>query len=227
MTLLRVAAVWYLLAAALVIPSGVTRAAEPVISKPVILLETMVDSGGAEQKMPGGETLARRFTGGLRAALEGAAGEHFTVRVSGRSESPVPSAVRFVLRGGLSRVQGEDEASPDQPYLCIVRLFQETFSADGSRKKRRLVGQWAGTARGLRDLTGNLSRDPRVHVLGLAGELSRRICMAVQRSLDSKTPVPQPAAPSLGGGDLPAVLILEGGPVLPAASHPTPTSVAK
>ncbi|MES2461791.1 MAG: hypothetical protein V4671_14500 [Armatimonadota bacterium] len=227
MTLQRAAFVWCLFSAALLIPTGMTWAAEPVIPKPVILLEPIVDSGGVEQKMAGGETLARRFTGGLRAALEGESGERFTVRVSGRTDAAAPSVVRFVLRGGLSRVQGEDEASPDQPYLCIIRLFQETVSADGGRKKRRLVGQWAGTARGLRDLTGNLTRDPRVHVLGLAGEFAERISRAAQRSLDPRTPVRPPTAANPGAGELPAVLLLEGGPVLSAAAHPKPASTTK
>ena len=51
------------------------------------------------------------------------------------------------------------------------------FHAGGNG--RYLVGQWAGTARGLRDLTGNIGKDAGVSTLGLAGELASRIATVV------------------------------------------------
>jgi hypothetical protein len=211
MTVPRAVFLGCLLSVTLVFPSGKTRAADTAPPKAVVWIEPIVDSGGADQKMGDGETLARRFTKGFSVALESEAKERFAVRIASRS--PALTGVRFVLRGGLSRVQGEENV----PYVCIVRLFEESVSPDGKRKTRRLVGQWAGTARGLRDLTGNLSRDPRVHVLGLAGELSRRISNATLRRIDPAVPV-TPPSPFANGEDAPAVLVLEGGM---AAAPPT------
>lgn len=186
----------------------------PITAKAVVWIEPIGDSGGAGQKTGEDETLARRFTRGLRTALEGEAKERFEVRITPRPSAPMGTPeVRFVLRGGLSRVQDEEDqdAAGDHPYLCIVRLFQESIPARGGKPTRRLVGQWAGTARGLRDLTGNLNRDPRVHILGLAGELSRRVSQTTLRKIEPSAPVPPPLPVSAGDTDSPpAVLVLEG-----------------
>lgn len=232
MRVLRVAWIGCLLAASCTIPQGIVQASDPVPPKAVIWIESIADSGGADQKMGDGDTLARRFTRGLRAALEGEAKERFDVRIAAHSVPASPPAVRFVLRGGLSRIQGMGAASSDQPYLCIVRLFQESTTAVGAKPTRRLVGQWAGTARGLRDLTGNLARDPHVHVLGLAGELSRRISIATLRLADSVATTVLPPSPSLSGDNSPpAVLILEGGTAAPStpppSTPPPPTQAPK
>ncbi len=194
--------------------SGAVRASEPTTTpKAIVWIEPIGDSGGAGQAKGDNETLARRFTRGLRTALEGEAKERFEVRITPRPASSVGPAVRFVLRGGLSRVQEEDapDSAGDQPYLCIVRLFQETVSAADGKPTRRLIGQWAGTARGLRDLTGNLNRDPRVHILGLAGELSRRVIQTAWRKIEPSAPVSSPLRVSAGDTDSPpAVLMFEG-----------------
>lgn len=219
MRVLRAAGIGCLLAAACTISCGIVQASDPVPPKAVVWIEPIADSGGADQKMGDGETLARRFTKGLRAALEGEAKERFEVRVVTKSALPPVAApdvptVRFVLRGGLSRAQSEPESRDPPPYLCIVRLFQESIPVTGAKPTRRLIGQWAGTARGLRDLTGNLARDPRVHVLGLAGELSRRISIATLRFADPATAAVSPPAVSPGGDNgngPPAVLVLDGG----------------
>ena len=210
----RTAWVGGLLVSAFVISSPIAKADSPTVPKVAVWIEPIADSGGAGEKMSDGETLARRFTKGLRAALEGEARERFDVRIAARSDPAASPTVRFVLRGGLSRVQGVGEASSDQPYLCIVRLFQETTPAVGAKTTRRLVGQWAGTARGLRDLTGNLARDPRVHALGLAGELSRRVTGVLMRMVDPSAKIVAPA-PASGGDGPPAVLVLDGGATVP------------
>ena len=221
---LRVAWIACLFVSAFAIASPVAKADNPVPPKAVVWIEPIADSGGAGEKMSDNETLARRFTKGLRVALEGEARERFDVRIAARSVPASSPAVRFVLRGGLSRVQGVGEVSSDQPFLCIVRLFREIPLTVGGKPTRRLVGQWAGTARGLRDLTGNLARDPRVHALGLAGELSRRITAAALRIATPTAAVTPPRAPSPGSDNdgPPAVLVLEGG--IAAALSPSPSS---
>ena len=79
----------------------------------------------------------------------------------------------YVLEGALSRLQ---TGSPlGEGYLCVVRLLEVG-------NLRLLIGHWAATANTMRDLTGNLTCDPRVDPQGLVGELGRRVADAVVSS---------------------------------------------
>ncbi len=76
----------------------------------------------------------------------------------------------YALEGDLSYAAGATEESGR--YLLVARLLR-----DG--RPSALIGQWAGSAASLRYLTANLRNDPRVHTLGLIGEIGSRVLLAV------------------------------------------------
>jgi len=76
------------------------------------------------------------------------------------------ATVHYTLEGDLSYASGANEESGR--YLLVARLLRDGRSP-------ALIGQWAGTSSSLRYLTANLRNDPRVHTLGLIGEIGSRV----------------------------------------------------
>ncbi len=125
-------------------------------------------TGGAIGKGPDNKPIEERFTTALQKLLaESAKGRFGTSGTTKDSD--------FVVEGELSALQTAKNTAGG--YLCTVRLFQTGKSG------RRLVGQWAGTAKTVRDLTGNITKDKSISNLGLAGELASRIGAVVSASM--------------------------------------------
>ncbi len=138
-----------------------------------VVVTPLRDAGGLSERGPDGRPLNLRYTDALFSYLsEPARGRLLVVRHA--SEVKAPAQV-FTLEGDLSHVESDDLAGG--PYLCTLRLFREASPEhpDHAQQPRRIVNQWAGWARTLRHLTGNLNRDQRVDQEGLLGELGKRV----------------------------------------------------
>jgi hypothetical protein len=145
-----------------------TPAAKPGL--PTLHIGPLVNKGGAGVVDPDGTPLYTGFARALALALKAegeAAPLPFTVETPRAAPVKLAPVPRFRLEGELS-VSGTEG-----PYLCVLRLVD-------TAGKGRVAAQWAGVAQTLRDLTGNLSRDSRVHSLGLAGEFARRVTGATR-----------------------------------------------
>lgn len=130
---------------------------------PVALrLRPLRDAGGVDHALPA------RLTTALAQFLRDHGGQTLRVETAERPASggERDPAARYVLEGDLSFASGLGEDSGR--YLLVVRLLREG-------RTHVLIGQWAGSASSLRSLTANLRRDPRVHTLGLIGEIGSRI----------------------------------------------------
>ena len=153
----------------LIIVFGCACLARARAQETTLTVRPLRDGGGLERG------LNVRLTTALARFLTDHAAK--SVRVSSENNSPPsPKAVaaRYTLEGDLTFTNGADEQN--SRFLLVTRLFRETTP-------KVLVGQWAGTADSLRSLTVNLRRDPRVHALGLVGELGSRIvtCLNADR----------------------------------------------
>jgi hypothetical protein len=135
---------------------------------PILTINRLKYAGGPVEKGPDGRTLDARLTEALQQYLSEVAGNHF--HVAGTSKSP-RSKVRLTLEGELSRV-GPGGSETEGSFLCVLRLYREG-------NPRLIIGQWAGTAQTLRELTGNIRQDKRFDKMGLMGELSKRVAAAV------------------------------------------------
>lgn len=142
-----------------------------------VRIAPLKDAGGAIGAGPDGKPMEERFTQALQKLLAEYAKGRFST--AGGKDSD------FLVEGELSALQTTKNTPAG--YLCTVRLTQTT------RTGKRLIGQWAGTAKTIRDLTGNLTKDDRVSNLGLAGEFATRIAAVVA---DAAPDSPKPAVAS-------------------------------
>lgn len=144
-------------------PGTAKREVSPGSGEPAsIAVQPLRDAGGAGEKGPDGASLNVRLTRGLEAYLgEAARGRLRLVPASAQPD--------FSAQGEISKPDTAPAGAG--PYLLVLRLFREG-------KSRQLIGQWAGVADTVRDLSGNILRDPRVDPNGLTGELCKRAIAA-------------------------------------------------
>jgi hypothetical protein len=147
------------------LPSVVGQAA-PSATLRVRPLHAAGGEGGVERELP------MRLTTALRKFLRDHAEPTVHIEMANLSEQAAAREVvaRYALEGDLSYASGPDGESGR--YLLVTRLIREG-------RPSALIGQWAGSASSLRYLTANLRRDPRVHPLGLIGEIGSRVLAAV------------------------------------------------
>jgi len=147
-----------------------------------VTVRTMRDNGGLPTPIQGDAPLNVRLTKALTTFLrDSVPNRPFDVLTTGAKGQAVPVAPvrRFTLEGDLTGANLPPQSRLGLPesdgsgYLCIARLYEEADKT--RRRRRRLIGQWAGTADTLRYLSGNLGRDTRVSPLGLVGEMGGRI----------------------------------------------------
>ena len=143
-------------------------ASGPVSAVPAVLrVRPLRDAGGeAVRELPA------RLTTALTRFLRDHADPTLRIVTAERSEQEgerAPAA-RYALEGELSYASGADEESGR--YLLVARLVR-------AGRPSALIGQWAGSSSSLRCLTANLRNDPRVHTLGLIGEIGSRVLAAV------------------------------------------------
>lgn len=148
--------------------AGIVCACPAAIAAVEVRVAPLKATGGAIGKGPDNKPIEERFTTALQKLLtESAKGKFGTNGTASNSD--------FVVEGELSALQTAKNTAGG--YLCTVRLFQTGKSG------RRLVGQWAGTAKTVRDLTGNITKDKSISSLGLAGELATRIGAVVSAAM--------------------------------------------
>jgi hypothetical protein len=159
------------LASGLAEPGRCSRAGDVPGPGITLFVKPLRDAGGLTQKGPDGRPLNVRYTAAIRSYLADMANGRFAVVERPGKGGEEPGALRLTLEGELSGTEADGPSGGS--YLCSLRLFQEG-------KPRRLVAQWSGGAATLRDLTGNLRRDPRIHPQGLLGEMGTRILRAIE-----------------------------------------------
>ena len=126
-----------------------------------LTIRSLHDGGGLESG------LSARLTTALARFLTDHTAKSVQVKADGNPVSlPLPKVGRYTLEGDLTFANGADDQNAR--FLLVLRLFREVTP-------RTLIGQWAGTADSLRSLTVNLRHDPRIHTLGLIGEMGTRI----------------------------------------------------
>ena len=147
------------------LPSVFGRAA-PSVALRVRPLHAAGGEGGVERELP------TRLTTALGKFLRDHAEPTVHIEMANLSEQGAGHDVvlRYALEGDLSYASGLDAESGR--YLLVTRLIREG-------RPSALIGQWAGSASSLRSLTANLRSDPRVHTLGLIGEIGSRVLAAV------------------------------------------------
>lgn len=133
-------------------------------------------AGGVERDLPA------RLTTALTRFLHDHAETSLRIESPARPEQAATrdTLLRYNLEGDLSYASGPNDAGGR--YLLVARLTREGRPA-------ALIGQWAGSADTLRYLTANLRNDPRVHTLGLIGEIGSRVLAAV--TTDAASPEQQ------------------------------------
>ena len=146
--------------------SSPCHAAPPPITLNVRTLRAAGGESGVELKLPA------RLTAALTQFLRDHADASLRVETPDRAVQTgerLP-ATRYTLESDLSYASGQGEESGR--YLLVTRLIRQG-------RPSALICQWAGSASSLRYLTANLRNDPRVHTLGLIGEIGSRVLAAV------------------------------------------------
>ena len=140
---------------------------------PLLTVKPLRDAGGTLPKANNEPPLNARYAQALRGRIKDEAKQ--ALLVAGIDPESKAETTRYTVEGDLSRADGTSENTG--AYLCVLRVYREG-------KSRRLLLQLAGTANTLRDLSGNLRRDPNVNVNGLAGAFAARIVAALQGGED-------------------------------------------
>lgn len=167
-------ACWGLTALCAAFSASAGHASSPLAALRVRPLRAAGGEGGVERELPA------RLTTALAHFLRDHADPWLKVETTDRSEQSAETvpAVRYTLESDLSYASGPNEESGR--YLLVTRLIRQG-------RPSALLGQWAGSASSLRYLTANLRGDPRVHTLGLVGEIGSRVLAAVAADADSPT----------------------------------------
>ena len=152
---------------------AIAAQAAPLAALRVRPLHAAGGEGGVERELPA------RLTTAMGKFLRDHADPALRIETAERAELSAGRAgvSRYTLEGDLSYASGPDAESGR--YLLVARLTREGMPS-------ALIGQWAGSASSLRYLTANLRSDPRVHTLGLIGEIGSRVLTAV--AADAATP---------------------------------------
>ena len=127
----------------------------------------------------------KQFTRSLVLNCEREARGRFALQEANGAESV------YVLEGELSRTEtGKHEGA----YLCIARLRE--------KQSKKIVAQWAGSAKNLRYLYSNLTNTLGLSEFGLVGELTKQVILTLEILASESIPAPNPPAPTLPAGEI-------------------------
>ena len=150
------------------------QSGKPGVPDISIRVETFKDMGGAEYKGPDSSPLTERLVSAMKYAIADAAKKDFRVADPTDPNVVAKNATAFVVESEVTAI--EVGADPDhRPYMLVSRLYREG-------KARKLVAQFAGNARTLRDLTGNLGNQSGASNAGLIGGIGKEIVDAAENA---------------------------------------------